>query len=56
MAWALHFAPPPDHPMAGGTLLRATILRALCIHFPTAKQVKWAAAILVKDLAAVVDT
>ncbi len=31
---APHFAPPNDHPLSGGTLLRDTILQALCTFFP----------------------
>jgi len=35
--WAPHFAPPPDHSLAGGTLLRDTILQVLCTPYPTTK-------------------
>jgi len=36
-AWAPHLARPPDHPLAGGTLLRDIILQALCTPYPTTK-------------------
>jgi hypothetical protein len=55
-AWAPHLAPPPDHPMAGGTLLRDTILQALCTPYPTTKQAKEVAGKLVNDLAQAVAT
>ena len=55
-SWAPHFAPPSDHPLAGGTLLRDTILQAICTTYPSAKQTREVAAILVNDLAAVVAT
>ncbi len=42
--------------MAGGTLLRATILQALCTSYPTPKQVREAAVTLVNALAAAVST
>ena len=42
--------------MSEGTLLRNTILRALCTPFPTTKQTKEAAATLVNAVAAVVTT
>ena len=42
--------------MAEGTLLRDTILHALCIPYPTTKQAREATATLVNDLAAAVAT
>ncbi len=42
--------------MAGGTLLRDTILHALCTPFPTVEQTKEVAATLVNALEAVVTT
>ena len=29
-AWAPHLTPPPGHPLAGGTLLRDTIVQSMC--------------------------
>ena len=55
-SWAPHCAPPSDHPLASGTLLRDTVLIALCTPYPTAKQVRNAAATLVNALAAEVAT
>ncbi len=37
ISWAPHFAHSPDHPLVGGTLLRDTIMQALCTPYPTAK-------------------
>ena len=55
-AWAPHLAPPRDHPLAGGSLLRDTILHALCTPYPTAKQAREVATVLVNALAAVFAT
>ena len=54
--WAPHLAPPPDHPLAGGTLLRDIILQALCTPYPTSKQAREAVGKLVDDIAKVVAT
>ena len=56
IAWAPHLAPPPDHPLAGGTLLRDTILQALCTPYLTTKHAREAAGRLVNHLATVVAT
>jgi hypothetical protein len=40
--------------MAGGTLFRDTILQAICTPYPTTKQAREVACVLVNDLAAVV--
>jgi len=55
-AWAPHFAPLPDNPLAGGTLLWDTMLQTLCTHYPTAKHAKEAACKLINDIAASVAT
>jgi len=56
MAWAPHLAPPTDHPLAGGTPLRDTILQALCTPYPTTKQEREATDKLVEDIAKAVAT
>ena len=35
-AWAPHLAPPLDHPLAGGALLRETIMLTIPPPYPTA--------------------
>jgi len=40
MAWAPHLAPPYDHLLAGGTLLRETIMLTICTPYPIAKSVR----------------
>jgi len=55
-AWAPHLAPPLTTSLAGCTLLRDTVLQALCTHYPTTKHSNEAACKLVNDLAAAVAT
>ncbi len=50
------FCSPEQSPLSGGTLLRDTILQALCTFSPTAKQTREAAATLVNVVAAAVST
>ena len=56
MAWAPYLAPPPDHPLAGGTLLRETIMQSLCTPYPTTKLAREVAGKLVDDIAKTVVT
>ena len=53
---APHFDPPPDHPLAGGTPLRNTIMQALYTPYPTTKHEREVVGILIIDLAAAVET
>ena len=55
-AWAPHLGPPPDHPLARGTLIQDTIIQSLCTPYPTAELAREAANKLVNDIAKAVLT
>ena len=55
-AWAPHLAPAPGRPLAGGTLLRDTIMQSVCTRYPTTKSAKEVAGKLVDDIAKAVVT
>ena len=49
-AWAPRLSPPPNHPLAAGTLLRDAFMQTMRILYPSAKLAKKACSKLVDDI------
>jgi len=54
--WAPHLSPPPDHPLAAGTLIRDAIMQTLFTPYPSVKLAREASSKLVDDITKAVLT